>query len=189
MATGRHAPASVAASWCARIICPRGSIPMPKRRPALGGLQGGATSSPMTDDVPATPQPANGCAAARERMRRSRQRRRGGLRCIPIEIHTSEVEALIAASLLDPVARNYPAAIGAALGKLLDRLSLEHSDAQTEYSRVCLRLSAGFIDRLVVLGWLPADCRRDRSVIKTALVGFTQRAGTLSLQTPVQFRA
>jgi hypothetical protein len=60
-----------------------------------------------------------------ERMRRSRQRRRNGLRCIPFEVRYSEVDGLVTLGLLDPVTRNDEHAIGRALGKLLDTVPPE----------------------------------------------------------------
>jgi hypothetical protein len=41
-------------------------------------------------------------------MRRHRERRRDGMRCLTIEIRDSEVEALVRKQLLKPDARNDP---------------------------------------------------------------------------------
>lgn len=63
---------------------------------------------------------------AAERMRRTRERRRAGQRCVPVVVFDREVEALVKIGLLDEVARNDTHAIGNALGKLMDRLRPEH---------------------------------------------------------------
>lgn len=139
----------------------------------------------MSDETP-TKQ----LSPAAERMRLSRLRRRKGLRSVPIEIRNSEIEALIAASLLDHVARNDPAAIGAALNKLLDRLSPEQWSARpADDNRVSLKLACGFIEHLAILGWLPPNSRRDAAAVKAGLVGFTERAYALSRETTARFRA
>ena len=54
-------------------------------------------------------------------MRRHRERRRDGLRCLTIEIRDSEVDALICKQLLKPETRNDPSAIIDALYAFLDR--------------------------------------------------------------------
>ncbi len=41
------------------------------------------------------------CSAAAERMRRSRERHRGGMRCYCLEIRTAEIEALIERGFLN----------------------------------------------------------------------------------------
>jgi hypothetical protein len=43
---------------------------------------------------------------AGERMRRHRERRRDGFRCLTIEVHETEIEFLIQKGLLQSVARN-----------------------------------------------------------------------------------
>jgi hypothetical protein len=125
-----------------------------------------------------------------ERMRVARQRRRDGLRCIPLEIRDDEIEALVTAGLLRSDARNDFNAIAAALGKLLDRLPPECWGAAPESPElVNLKLNPSFIAHLATLGWLPPATARDRATIKAGVVGFTQRACTLSVQTPAPFRA
>jgi hypothetical protein len=59
-------------------------------------------------------------SAAAERMRRHRERRRDGMRCLTIEIRDSEVEALVRKQLLKPDARNDQNAIRDALYAYLD---------------------------------------------------------------------
>jgi len=61
------------------------------------------------------------CSPAAERMRRHRQRRRDGMRCITIEIRETEIDALIKLGLLKPEMRNNPAEIKDALYALLER--------------------------------------------------------------------
>ena len=60
-------------------------------------------------------------SAAAERMRRHRERRRDGLRCLTIELRDSEVEALIRKQLLKPNTRNDPYAVRDALYEYLDQ--------------------------------------------------------------------
>ena len=55
------------------------------------------------------------------RMRRHRERRRDGLRCLKIELRETEVEALIHKGLLNADARNDPGAVCEALYVHLDR--------------------------------------------------------------------
>jgi len=55
-----------------------------------------------------------------ERMRRHRQRRRDGLRCLTIELRTTEIQALEHRGLLKPEARNDRNAILKAFYQFLD---------------------------------------------------------------------
>jgi hypothetical protein len=48
---------------------------------------------------------------AAERMRRHRERRRDGLRCLTIELRETEIDSLIRKGMLKPDARNDPDAI------------------------------------------------------------------------------
>ena len=58
-------------------------------------------------------------SAATLRMRRHRERRRDGLRCVTIELRETEIDALIRKSLLKESARNdYRAVLGAFYGFL-----------------------------------------------------------------------
>ena len=56
-----------------------------------------------------------------DRMRRHRQRRRNGLRCLRIELRETEIEALISMRLLRECDRDDPNAIIGALYEFLDR--------------------------------------------------------------------
>ena len=58
---------------------------------------------------------------AAERMRRHRERRRNGMRCLTIELRETEVDALIRMRLLKPETRNDAAAVTGALYAYLDR--------------------------------------------------------------------
>jgi hypothetical protein len=60
--------------------------------------------------TPSTIDPATRTAAA-ERMRRHRQRRRDGLRCLIIELRETEIDALIRKGSLKPEMRNDTIAI------------------------------------------------------------------------------
>ena len=51
--------------------------------------------------IPLTAEPATRSAAA-ERMRRHRQRRRDGFRCLMIELRETEIDSLIRKGLLPP---------------------------------------------------------------------------------------
>ena len=73
----------------------------------------------MTAITPTT-EPAAPSAAA-ERMRRHRQRRRDGLRCLIIELRETEIDVLIRKGLLKPETRNDTSAIIDALYSHLDR--------------------------------------------------------------------
>ena len=55
------------------------------------------------------------------RMRRHRERRRRGLRCLTIELRWAEIESLVRRGLLRPDTRNNSRAIVAALYAFLDR--------------------------------------------------------------------
>ena len=57
---------------------------------------------------------------AAERMRRHRERRRDGLRCLTIELRETEIDALIQRGLLDNERRRDPGAIINALYAFLD---------------------------------------------------------------------
>jgi hypothetical protein len=56
-----------------------------------------------------------GNSPAAERMRRHRERRRDGLRCLAIELRVTEIDALIDRGLLKSDTRNDEAAIKEAL--------------------------------------------------------------------------
>jgi hypothetical protein len=70
--------------------------------------------------IPPTTKPAARTAVA-DRMRRHRQRRREGLRCLTIELRETEIDALIAKGLLKRETRNDPNAVSEALYDFLDR--------------------------------------------------------------------
>ncbi len=57
----------------------------------------------MTNDTELTNLPTARPSPAAERMRRSRERRRGGMRCYCLEIRTAEIEALVAQGFLPSV--------------------------------------------------------------------------------------
>jgi hypothetical protein len=64
------------------------------------------------------PEPSISPAAAR--MRRHRERRRGGLRCLTVELRETEIEALIYKGLLNSETRNSKKAIINALHAYFD---------------------------------------------------------------------
>jgi hypothetical protein len=64
-------------------------------------------------------EPATRTTAA-ERIRRHRQRRRHGLRCLVIELRETEIDVLIRKRLLKPETRNDTSAITDALYAHLD---------------------------------------------------------------------
>jgi hypothetical protein len=72
-----------------------------------------AVTSPPAQ--PVTPSPA-----AAERMRRHRQRKKDGLRCLTIELREREVDALIRKGLLKPETRNVTYHVQLALYAFLD---------------------------------------------------------------------
>jgi hypothetical protein len=59
---------------------------------------------------------------AAERMRRRRQRRRDGMRCLTVELRETEIDALIKKRLLAPDARNDAQAVQTALYALLEEV-------------------------------------------------------------------
>jgi hypothetical protein len=59
-------------------------------------------------------------AGGRDRMARTRARKRSGLRCVQVEIRDREIDALIGRGLLLAGARNDPAAISRALHDFFD---------------------------------------------------------------------
>ena len=81
----------------------------------------------MTANLPTT-EPAAPSAAA-ERMRRHRQRRRDGLRCLMIELREKEIDALIRQGLLEAENRNDCDSVQSALYAFLDRALGELRDA------------------------------------------------------------
>jgi hypothetical protein len=60
-------------------------------------------------------------SAAAERMRRHRQRRRDGLRCLNVELRETEIDALVRIGFLKAETRNDPHAIREALYEYLDQ--------------------------------------------------------------------
>lgn len=60
-------------------------------------------------------------SAAALRMRRCRERRRDGLRCMTVEIRATEVDALVRRGLLKGETRNDRHAVKAAFYEFLDR--------------------------------------------------------------------
>jgi hypothetical protein len=60
------------------------------------------------------------CSAAARRMRLHRERRSLGLRCLTIELHETEIDALIREGLLTSETRNDQNAVCSALYEFLD---------------------------------------------------------------------
>ena len=60
---------------------------------------------------------------AAERMRRHRQRRRDGMRCLTVELRETEIDVLISKGLLKADARNDTGAVREALHAYFDRTS------------------------------------------------------------------
>jgi hypothetical protein len=98
-------------------------------RQSAGGMEGrqndrttirhyGRLTSDMTMIPPNTASATRSAAA--ERMRRYRERRRKGLRCLMIQLRETEVDALICQGLLKPEMRNDPRAVRKALYGFLD---------------------------------------------------------------------
>jgi len=78
-----------------------------------GGFAAEGNLKAMSHDVEITP--------AAERMRRHRERRRGGLRCLIIELRETEIDALARNGFLKTDARNDLRAIEMALYQFLER--------------------------------------------------------------------
>jgi hypothetical protein len=60
------------------------------------------------------------CSAAAERMRRHRERRRDGLRCVTLDVHDGEIDALARRGFLKDDARNDLRSIEIALYEFLE---------------------------------------------------------------------
>ena len=69
--------------------------------------------------VPPTSKPRPSSPAA-ERMRLHRERRQRGLRCIIVELHETEIDALVRRGLLEAETRNDKYAVRKALYEYLD---------------------------------------------------------------------
>jgi hypothetical protein len=65
-------------------------------------------------------EPSHHPSPAAERMRRHRERRRDGLRCLIIELRETEIDALIRRGLLNGEMRNDPGVVIDALYQFLD---------------------------------------------------------------------
>ena len=78
--------------------------------------------------LPSSAEPAIRTAAA-ERMRRHRQRRRDGLRCLIIELRETEIDALIRNGLLQPENRQDYDSLQSAFYAFLDDAFAELRDA------------------------------------------------------------
>ena len=78
--------------------------------------------------IPPTPEPA-ACSPAAERMRRHRQRRRDGLRCLIIELRETEVDMLIRKGMLPAENWQDYASVQSALYAFLDDALGELRDA------------------------------------------------------------
>jgi hypothetical protein len=75
-----------------------------------------------TTPVDAAMTTTPGCRSpAAERMRRHRERQRGGLRCLTIELRETEIDALIRSGLLKADARNDQDAVLKAIYEFLDQ--------------------------------------------------------------------
>ena len=74
-------------------------------------------SRPNTDGGRSSRRPTSAISSAAQRMRLLRQRRRGGLFCVMIELHQDEIERLVALGHLRRPSRNR-----AVLAKGLHRL-------------------------------------------------------------------
>jgi hypothetical protein len=68
-----------------------------------------------------SPPIAKARSSAAERMRRHRERRRDGLRCLTIELREQEIDALALSGFLKADARTDPYAIELALYEFLER--------------------------------------------------------------------
>jgi hypothetical protein len=78
--------------------------------------------------TPSSAEPATRTAAA-ERMRRHRQRRRDGFRCLMIELRETEIDALISTGLLAAHNRQDYESVQSALYAFLDDAFEELRDA------------------------------------------------------------
>ena len=84
-------------------------------------------AQPMVQDAELTAISV-GRSPAAERMRRHRERRRDGLRCLTIELRETEIDALARNGFLRSDARNDPDAIRDALYAHLERTLMKCRD-------------------------------------------------------------
>jgi hypothetical protein len=70
--------------------------------------------------IPPTNEPSK-CSPAAERMRRHRERRRDGLRCLTIELRVTEIDALVRNGFLKADARDDLCSIEMALYEFFER--------------------------------------------------------------------
>ena len=66
-------------------------------------------------------QALSGVSPDAVRMRRHRERQRSGMRCVTIDIHEEEIDALVRRGLLDPQRRSRAGALTEAVRRFLDR--------------------------------------------------------------------
>ena len=86
---------------------------------------------PVVQDTHLTTIPADPSPAA-ERMRLHRERRRQGFRCLMIELHVTEIEALVAKGLLNSETRHDPGAVCEALYAHLEQTLRATCDARRD---------------------------------------------------------
>jgi hypothetical protein len=84
--------------------------------------------APQDAEMGATTEPPTHTAAA-DRMRRHRQRRRDGFRCLMIELRETEIDALIRKGLLQPYNRHDYDSVQLAFYAFLDLAFGELRDA------------------------------------------------------------
>jgi hypothetical protein len=80
-----------------------------------------STPFPQKELVASPPTTESVRSAAAERMRRHRERRRDGLRCLTIEFRETEIDTLVRMGLLKIEMRNNASAITEALYAHFDR--------------------------------------------------------------------
>ena len=79
----------------------------------------GAPLQPLCPEGAA--EPVVPCSPAAERMRAHRSRKKNGMRCVMIELHKTEIGALVGKGLLKPEMRNEASAIVDAIYSYFDR--------------------------------------------------------------------
>jgi hypothetical protein len=97
-----------------------------------------------------SPMPTAKISSAAERMRRSRARRRQGLRLVQVQLRETEIDALIESGWLEERSRNDPNAVVDAVHRLFDRVfsRMTRNAARTWWLATALMAVWSHLDRV-----------------------------------------
>jgi hypothetical protein len=114
-------------------------------------------------------------AQSAERMRRSRDRLRNGLRNVSLDVRESEVELLVRKAFLKPAARHDRGAVGDALRAFLTH-TLDRARRRDSPGSFTVDLEPEHIERLVRRGRLLAGERHDPDAVLQAFSAVVHEA-------------